>query len=39
MKKDFKYCGVLLVLTFVVFANGSPMFYTKNDNDKYEPGE
>lgn len=37
--KGFLVGVVLLVATLVVFAQGSPMLYKKNDNDKYEPGE
>lgn len=36
----FKYCNVfVLIIVIVGCAIASPMFYKKNGNDKYEPGE
>lgn len=33
------YRNVFIVLIMVGCAIASPMFYKKNENDKYEPGE
>lgn len=34
-----KYRNAFIVLIVVGCAIASPMFYKKNENDKYEPGE